>query len=514
MEEISIGTYIEKSLMKVKGYNYDWTSMISSTPILFEDTNYLRIMHYVNNQITQEEIDAYNRGDLRKLYPNLELMLMDNIDYYDRIMSFCTMTYLGYITVDGKPSNKDIPKALAKVSFDITPTKIWCAAMCSTHSTLWELNYGWDIKGVKLNNSESPIRNNFHLLKKNKLFDLWISYRAFINNSKGFRETLMCDITPDPILHAVCKKFTQNSTVVGFDNLFEFDEYVNHQEENTAKLYNSLVRCMNVLYEQNNDVYAVYVFDDEFYLHTHNFAMRVYRKDNNISKDYISNSYECFVAEPYLKPSIKRQIEWCKYTTPQKFIHVREVLINLLDRLLNQNFRDVICIKRMNDSTQTVSSITFSGVFENVYAKEVFMHKHQVVKEYSKCFNKANMARYIIEKGYYIFGFKEDIDKLQKEIEEKPYAKISLLKAHYNRYCINIREYLKDIITSYRVYNSNIINYIINGCPQDRISTEIKVTNLKGLASRDVQKVIRTININLKKNAKTETRSYYDIISE
>ena len=72
---------------------------------------------------------------------------------------------------------------------------------------------------------------------------------------------------------------------------------------------------------------------------------------------------------------------------------------------------------------------------------------------------------------------------------------------------------MKDVVSSYRAYNREIINYVLNGVPSDKICSEIKVTTLKGLASRDVKKVIKTININIKKHDKNDTKSYYDIIS-
>ena len=48
MLQVNAASFIEKNLMKVKGYDYNWISMISSTPLIFEDTNYLRVLHYID----------------------------------------------------------------------------------------------------------------------------------------------------------------------------------------------------------------------------------------------------------------------------------------------------------------------------------------------------------------------------------------------------------------------------------------------------------------------------------
>mgnify|MGYP006872970459 CR=1 FL=1 len=511
MYQVNAASFIEKNLMKVKGYDYNWISMISSKPVIFEDVDYLRVMHFINNTITEQELKEYQDGNLRKLYANFEYMLMDNLEYYDRIISFCTMYFHNYISIDGDRTDKYIPKHI--IDMDITPTKIWCATMLSTSSTKFEIEYGWNIKCVNLNNGNSPLQNNFHILKRNTFFDTFISYRAFVNNTSGYRETFIVDRTKNKKLYNICKKFTEQSQIFSDNDIEMLSDYTKHVDDSVKNLYSSLDNCMSVLYNNDKSAYAIYVFDDEFMIHTTHFGMRVFKKNGQISKDYMSNSYECFVAEPYLKTSIKKQIQWCKYVTPNKYLHIIEVLVKLLEKLLETDFHEVVAVKRMNTKTGTVSYVRFSGIFDRVYIYEKFMHDNKVVKEYKKCLSKTNAARYIVERGYYIFGMKQDIDQLLNQFENESIPRINILKNHYNRYCVNIEEFMKDVIKRYNNQNSRIINTYINGVKDFNVSNDIKVTSLKSDGDT-VNLVIKTVNSNLKNNSKTNDniKSYYEVI--
>ena len=512
MLKVNAASFIEKNLMKVKGYDYNWISMISSTPLIFEDTNYLRVLHYIDNTITTQELKEYRNGNLRKVYANFEYMLMDNLEYYDRIMAFCTMYFHKYISIDGDNTQKHIPNHI--ISMNITPTKIWCATMLSTSSTKFEIEYGWDMKCVDLNNGNSWLQNNFHILKRNPMFDVFISYRAYINNTSGYRETFIADKTPDKRLYQICKKFTEQSQVFSSDDIELLDEYTQHVDEYVKNLYDSLSDCMSVLYNNDKSAYAIYVFEDEFMIHTTHFGMRVFKKNGQISKDYMSNSYECFVAEPYLKPSIRKQIQWCKYVMPFKYQRVIEILTKVLEKLLETDFHNVVAVKRMNPKTNTVSYVRFTGIFDRVYIYEKFMHDNKVVKEYKRCLSKTNAAKYIVERGYYIFGLKEDIDALLNDFENSVQPRINILRNHYNKYCVKIDEFMKGVVDRYNRQNSKIINTYINGAKDYTISSDVKITSLKSDGDT-VNLIIKTVNGNIKNKTKsdTEIKSYYDVIN-
>ena len=92
--------YLEETITKIDGFDVRWSSLITSNPLLFESIDYLRVKSYVNETITETEIAAYKRGELREMYATFDNMLVCNLKYFNRIINFCTMIFAHYIRVD------------------------------------------------------------------------------------------------------------------------------------------------------------------------------------------------------------------------------------------------------------------------------------------------------------------------------------------------------------------------------------------------------------------------------
>ena len=140
----NLGDFLSDNLSKIKGFNYQWSSLITSSPLLFEDIDYLRVREFVRNEISETELNAYRDGNLREIFATFENLLICCLPYYDRIISYCTISFLHYVRISDEEVSmvnlNEIP-----FYFDLTPTQIWCAAMCSSSSTQWEIDYGWQL---------------------------------------------------------------------------------------------------------------------------------------------------------------------------------------------------------------------------------------------------------------------------------------------------------------------------------------------------------------------------------
>lgn len=523
----NVSDYLASNFKKLDGFDYKWNSLITSNPLLFEDTDYMRIKEYVNNTITQEEIEAFKSGKLRELYATFENMLICNLKYYDRIMSFCTMVFMKYVRLD---SDTIVSDGLQKIPLylDMTPTQIWCCALTGIGSTEWELNYAWSTNKVDLkleyDNSEntaslnllphtyikkSLLEINWNLLyKKSTIFGKFFEYCAVRCNTQGFRETFQNDKTPNNKLAMVCSKFTRTSTAITADQLNSVIDYISEQEVINRRLYNALVKCMDNLFNGDHTQFTVYVFSKEFFINSSKFSMKVTKSDTGkITKDYLANSYECFAAEEYLFDSIRVQIEWAKYVLPHRFDYDKMILKTLLKTMLHENYRDITCIKRMN-TFGILSKITFSGVFKNVYIKEEFMIDERPIKTETKCLSKDNAANYIVERGYYIFGSDKDVrafgDVTKKNIID-----------HYLNYCIPVMNHMSDIIKVNMTIKNEVIDIVCKGKiePNKIMNHTIKFATLKGdlnskqIMGRIMEKMGRSAD------SKIGKKTYWNVIN-
>lgn len=503
--------FLAKGFDKLEGFDARWLSLISSNPLLFEDTDYVRIKPYINNQITDDEKEAYKSGQLRELYPTFEHLLMSNLQQYDRIMNFCTMIFLHYIRISDEiyqDNMKNIP-----LLFDITPTKLWCCALSSTQSTEWELKYAWNTGNQNFielpikNSPKSILETSWKSLYKNIFFAKFMEFAAVRCMTTGFRETFNLDIIDNRKLSIICSKFTKTSSAISQQQLESIYDYINEGEAINNRLYISLNKCLLTMFCGDTSQFGIYVFRNEFFIHTTKFSIKVYKNDKGqISKDYLANSYQCFMAEEGLISSMNEQIEWAKYELPNSYDYDKLILQNLLQKMLeSKDWRDIICVKRMNDYG-ILSVIKFTGQFDNVVAHEEFKRDNQTIREIKITFCKRNMAAYIINRGYYVFGLTDDVIKIM-EITRKNIIQ------HYTNYCIPVFHYMKDVIALYDLNRNEIIDVICSGVlnPEKLNNDNIMYTNVVNPKNSDLMSQI------LKKQNNRQTgqkKNYWKVVLE
>lgn len=503
----NVGDYLAENFSKIDGFDYRWNSLITSKPLLFEDVDYIRNKQFINNTILESEIEAYKRKDLRELYATFENMLICNLHYYDRIMNFCNMVFLHYIRIDDEKITNDHLDNVPYI-MEMTPTQIWCCALSNTQSTKWELNYGWG-ENIKLldNPNMSCIEFNWDKLYKNEIFNKFMEYNALRCNSSGFRQTFLLDKTSNRKLSQVCTKFTKTSTAISEEQLNSLIDYVKEIEVINNKLYHSLFDCLKRIFNFDEGQFAIYVFSEEFFIHSSKFSMKVSKHDGKITKDYLSNSYECFVAEPELINSVKTQIEWAKYELPVKFEYEKQIMINLLFEMIKENYKNIICIKRMNDYG-ILSKISFSGIFHMVYIQEEFMFNNRSIKTNKICLSKQNAAKYVINRGYVLFGSELDVFKLSME----PILTRKKIIEHYSNYCIPIIKHMFEVISLHNLSKNDIIDIVVNNTinPNKLNNSNIKYTRIKGGYDKNHKLIASALN---KQNKNINNKkTYWNVI--
>lgn len=504
--------YLEDTISKIDGFDVRWSSLITSNPLLFESIDYLRVKSYVNETITENEIAAYKRGDLREMYATFDNMLVCNLKYFNRILNFCTMVFAHYIRLnDDDIVNEGMDKL--PYEFEMTPTKIWCCALSSPSSTVWELQYGWGTPNSKIaippikGSSKSPLEVSWHRLYRNKTFARFMELSALRCGTSGFRQTLIADITPNNTLARVCKKFTSASVALSEEQLETVWDYIEESESVQHKLYVALEKCLRKIFNNDDSMFAIYVFSNDVFIHTAKFSMRIRKDENNkLSKEYLSNSFECFAAEPILSESVREQIEWAKYELPIKFKYDQQTLISLLVNMLNNDYHQITCLKRMNEYG-VVSRIKFMGTFCNVVIKEELLKDNNVIKTYQKTLSKPNAAKYIINRGYYIFGLNDDVYKFMS------YENVNRnnITEHYCNYSVPVLKYMFDIITQHVKLKNDVIDIVLNGdIPEHRLNNKnMKYTSLVRLEARQMMN-----NIMLKHQSSQGKKSYWKVIED
>lgn len=487
----NLGNYLANHFGKLDGFQYKWNTLITSNPLLFECTDYVRVKRHVNNIITKKEIAAYKSGELTELYATFENMLVCNIKHYDRIMSFCTMVFLKYVRLqDDTTVDKNLENVPALI--DMTPTQIWCAALSNTRSTKWELEYAWNMVMVNKDKEKTILEQNYERLYiTNKIFAAHIEYAQIrLGRTAGFRSNYFHDETPNRKLAQVCQKFTGASAAFSEDQLNTINEYVQEQEIINMKLYASLYESMLKLMHGDESQFAIFIFNTEFFIYSTKFSIRVTKDMNGmITKEYLANSYECFVAEEGLVDTMKIQIEWAKYQLPVEYNYDKKIMKNLLEKMLNKDYKNIVCIKRTNDYG-ILCKAEFSGIFSNVKITETYLKDNEKRRQTEICFGKKNAANYLIDKGYYIFGTNDDVNKVMD------YRRDTIVN-HFMQYTVPVMEHMSTAIQAHIMSKNDIIDVVCSGIlnPHKINNKNIRYTEMKSIANpRSLMSSVAEIN--------------------
>ena len=517
------GNYLIGTFQKIEGFDFRWTSLITNEPLLFEDINYFRIKKFIDNTVTEQELNAYKFGKLSDLYSTFDELLVCNLKYYDRIINYCTMIFMHYVDINGINHTQGLNKL--PLELELTPTKIWCAVMTSERSSKWEIEYGWNIRNLSepiKNSTRSLIEINYRrLYSENKIFAKFNEYNSVRIGVNGFRQNFMLENTPNRKLAQICQKFTKTSVAISETQLDTIFKYSKELDSLNERLYISLDSCLSIMFKGDKSQYSIYILMNEFFIFTSKFSLKVSKLNGKIQKDYLANSYECFLAEEYLVTSIKEQIEWSQYELNPGFEYDKNILKSLLTNLLNTNFKNVVCVSKtfyIDDEWKSsdkrdvkICKCTFSGIFNNIKITENFMINNRVIKSQTKVLSRQNAADYLINRGYYIFGNITDVDIL---LENDTLTKKDLVE-HYSNYCIPVIHFMNDIITMYQLNKIDILDYLINDNinPEKLNNDNIIYTSISNKDEFTVNNIFNSKQIRkITDSLETHKKSYWKVI--
>lgn len=415
---------LTKNLQKNKRFDFRWSSLLSNEPLLFEDMKYVRVRRFIKSKVTQQELEWFRNGELNHIFNSFEQLLLCNMKHYNRILNYALMVFEKYVMLEDDEDEYDDESVFDKViqEIEMTPTQLYCAAMINpNNTTVRELTYGYSLPEGYLEEVTdedreegitSVIQKNWDRLYKHPNFKIFNELNALRLNVNGFRTVWYSERTPNDKLGQICRKMTRLTMSVTKPQLQSVHRYIEEINDIQHKLYQSLYKCLMNVFDFDDDKFAIYVYTNEFYIFSERFNMKVSKTpEGRITKDYLSNSYECFMAEEYLVKSIREQINWAKYQQPLVYDYDKNILKGILLGLLEKEYRDTVLLKRPDKSSAngTVSKITFSGIFRMVKIKESFMFKGKEIYSHERTLSKFNAADYLINKGYYLFGLSDDI---------------------------------------------------------------------------------------------------------
>jgi hypothetical protein len=210
-----------------------------------------------------------------------------------------------------------------------------------------------------------------------------------------------------------------------------------------------------------NMPFGLFVFSDTVIIHTPKFGLKISNNNGAIEKQYTSNSYECIIAEQELSKVCMELIDWVRKKPASS-----PMLVNILFNLLSINYHPIVCFKKHGNH---LSTIHFTGIFNNVYCIENLMINGKTIQTSKRCLSKEKAAQYIVDRGYYVYV----TDNVYPE-------KIEDLENVYTPHIVSAVDSMKPVTTLVQINMEEVKDIVLNRyISREKLNDTITITPLK-----------------------------------
>lgn len=188
---------------------------------LFNDAWYKRASQYVENTILEEEHLLYRQGKIRDLYESFDHLLLDNLDYYNRILRTVMFMYENKIINNGEllESNTSRNK---RWLIKLTPTKLYYLATVNKDSLHHEITLAFPkVLETHKNIRTLTFAKVFDELQNYSVFKLNLSISTKYANTNSFQLAFENDITDSTYLSRVIANLTDDALCISSKDLNE-----------------------------------------------------------------------------------------------------------------------------------------------------------------------------------------------------------------------------------------------------------------------------------------------------
>lgn len=467
---------------------------LNSAEVMNIDSDFRKVVQFLDDGITSEEIELYKAGKIRKLWHNHKTMIAYNCDIYTRIMNLLTLAYHKYTRLPNGKTWYDVERYpdIPQMFNSYTPTRLYYAVNVSRQSTIYEIAYGWFKKispELEEMNRQDPKEAVRHLIKelcrRDKLFDIFYRTRNAITGERDIDECLRKDKTDDIKIKNVLFCFHEDYKKENVDtkDVVEYVTLIKDEEHKLRTAINNAMADAGI----NKDTFRVYVFNNEWSIMSNSFSIttkaipmhkpkkfeiyNVTNEEYTLSKTYNADAKRCIRFEHFLSQTFGEQMNWLELQGKIKKIESRPdthpdgtanrarmaMKKYLLTYLKTKHFSEIFCYKR--HSAGAFTKISFKGVFKNVYVIEQFYYilndKINLNDTRQTCMSIENAVDYILDRGYYVFG---DEFTMGQWIHEPMETKLDVSN-HWLSLCPTFDEYMAKLRVQLMRENDDEINY-------------------------------------------------------
>lgn len=383
---------------------------------IFNDRFFDRARRYVKNEITQEEVDLFTTGQIRKVYGSFEELLLDNIEYYSRILRTILWLYENTLVSNGKII---IKTDKTRYKIPMTATKFYYICMIQPDFNRSEIIYGYPQISYAQGNTFQEL---WPELLKVGSFVFNVTYSVEHSNTKSYQVAFENDVTNSDYL----SKVVVNSRFIYIDRAILSTDIASVVRMNETMFYN-----FDALKEHITD----YTFVDSrpngiSYLGP-GYSEELMFTPFGIRRDQTGSLEDTFPFDATLTSQLV-YLNIRKNSIYQELDSIQN--LKLICSSMIQNYRRKFKAVRLHYDNLGYSVITIQKFWNNFRVIELCFRNNSLL--YKRQFNIGKLhkvVKYIVENGYFIYTINQIEDSIKIAQLDDPEAILNHFTEYINR---------------------------------------------------------------------------------
>lgn len=357
---------------------------------------------HVINTITEQEYKLYSEGKIRKVYESFEHLLVDNLEYYERIIRSLLILYENTFIIAGKFIDK-IPKSSFKIS--MTPTHIYYMCLMPLDATREEILIGYP----SLEKYEfADLSGCFKQLCRINAFKINLQYCKDKYGAKSYADGIISDITNTGYIESVLGELSKDITIIDKNQLAISLEHSIQTYSETVQMSENIAKML-----PNGSLCNVKPNKIQLFSKLAEFECKY--ENGTVIRRALRNFKECFEFDQAIASNLKSVYHF--FT--ECLGNYDNELVRFMNMFVEKNKKKAVAI-RISPSQNLISVMNFRRcwanyrLIENTYIinENGDYTKNILVKSESYIAKPQQIGNRLFKEGYFVIGLVENLESL------------------------------------------------------------------------------------------------------
>lgn len=406
---------------------------------LFDDPWFTIAQQHVINTITKEEYGLYKAKRIRKIYESFEHMVLDNIEYYDRIIRTIVWLYENKFVVRGKMVDT-IKKNAFKVP--MTPTVFYYIILMPTDALVDEMYLAFPSLRDHIG---STFLELFKPMVRINAFKMNMTYCKGYYGTKNYAEQLELDKTPSKYLNKVLHFMSDDILAVTKQGLIKDMKNIVSMTKQMVDMYNLFEPMLDKKANEYCNIKPTKVM-----LFSPNSEYECIFEGGKVIRQSVRNWQKCFKFDKVCSDNLEAVYKWIDTSVPEYDCD----LVLLMNAIAIKYERHAIAVRR-SVNKKVWSRCKFKKCWswwrlteETFFGNDLIRTDHYHVSE-------QNIGKTLIRNGYYVVGKQEDYDWMLNIVQTDDLSKLLTI---YQMWIDQMDNNRQSLLVQFRYNLDNILN--------------------------------------------------------